>query len=71
MFLSYSLTSLRLTYPSSKPEKVRQKTLREMLLPSFRRRKAGDYMAELETKVMFLKSHLREQEELFLCNLLV
>lgn len=70
VFKSHSLTSLRQTYPSTNSEKVRPETDREMLLPNFRYRKAGDYMAELETKVMFLKSHLREQE-LFLCNLLV
>ena len=55
MFFSHSLTSLRRKYPSTNPEKVRPKTFWEMLLPSFRCRKAGDYMAKSETKLMFLK----------------
>lgn len=59
VFKSYSLTSLRQTYPSTNPERVRPKTLREMLLPSFGCGKARDYMAESETKVIFLESPQR------------
>lgn len=47
VFKSYSRTGLKQTYPPTNPEKVRPETLRE-LLPSFRCRKAGDYMAELK-----------------------
>lgn len=69
MFLSHTVLQAS-GRPSANSEKVRSETLREMLLPSFRCGKAGGYMAELETKVMFLKCRLREQEELVLCNLL-
>lgn len=69
MFLSHTVLPAS-GRPSANPEKVRPETLREMLLPSFRCGKAGDYMAEVETKVMFLKCRLREQEELIRCNLL-
>lgn len=69
MFLSHTVLPAS-GRPSANPEKVRPETLMEMLLPSFRCGKAGDYMAELETKVTFLRSRLREQE-FFLCNLLV
>lgn len=41
----------------------------EVLLPSSRCEKAGDYMAELKTKFMQSKNHHTEQEELILCNL--
>lgn len=64
------LKSYRL-HPSRNPGKVRPEMLREMLLLSTRCGKAEDYIAESETKVMVLKSHLREQEELLLCNLLL
>lgn len=54
-----------------KPRKNEATNSREVLLPSYRCGKAGDYMAELKTKVILLKSHLRGQEELILCNLLI
>lgn len=54
-----------------KPRKNEATNSWEVLLPSSRCGKAGDYMAELKTKVILLKSHLRGQEELILCNLLI
>lgn len=48
-----------------------ERTTNSQEVPSSRRQKAGDYIADLKTKVMLLKSHCRGQKELILCNLLI
>lgn len=63
MFLSH--TSLKQTYPSTNTENVRSETLWVILFPDFIWESRG-FCGQLEIKVMFLKSHLREQAELFL-----
>lgn len=54
-----------------KLRKKRATHSQQVLLPSCRCQKPRDYMAELKTKVMLLKSHRRGQEELIFCNLLI
>lgn len=46
VFKSYRCTSPKQTYPSTNPETVRTKPLREMLFRSIRCGKPGDYLAE-------------------------